>query len=271
MRIGCCVNMIAGDAQHIGINWVEHLAKTGYDYVELPLSQMMDLQEDDFEALVKRVEKSGISCEVCNNFFPGSLRLTGADIDMDKIGDYVERALDRALRLGALRIVFGSSGAKNVPDGFPMEKAYHQIVDVLKLVDDKINNRDILIVIEPLCRQESNIINLVSEGERLVKDVDRKHIRLLADFYHITMEQEPVAHMEAAGDYLHHCHIANPVGRIFPALSDGADYISFFRALVHIGYADRVSIEAYASDVPVELGSALKAVQIKWQEALSSE
>ena len=42
------------------------------------------------------------------------------------------RAIKRASQLGAKVIVFGSSGAKNVPDGFDMEKAFEQVVFVLK-------------------------------------------------------------------------------------------------------------------------------------------
>ena len=40
-------------------------------------------------------------------------------------------ALDRAARLGAVKAVFGSSGARNVPFGFPRTEAAKQLCEVL--------------------------------------------------------------------------------------------------------------------------------------------
>ena len=48
--------------------------------------------------------------------------------------DYVNRALNRAKSLGVQYVVFGSGKAKYVPDGYPLEKGYLQIVELLKLI-----------------------------------------------------------------------------------------------------------------------------------------
>jgi len=51
---------------------VEALAEIGYDYIELSLSDLTALPEPAFASLVERVNRSGIRCEACNNFFPGA-------------------------------------------------------------------------------------------------------------------------------------------------------------------------------------------------------
>lgn len=261
MRIGCCVNMVAAEPDGIGIERIETLALSGYDYVELPLAQMMALKSAAFDELVRYVESSGVPCEACNNFIPASHPITGSKVDKVKLAEYIDAALERADQLHAKSIVFGSSGAKNVPQGFSMEKAWEQIVETLRLVADKIGERDIAIAIEPLCRLESNIVITAQEGLRLAQQVKSERIRLLIDYYHLTVEKEDQTIIEKAKDYLQHMHVANPTGRIFPQAGDGVDYREFISNLKKAGYDSRISIEAFTDDFAAHAPMALKVVR----------
>lgn len=261
MRIGCCVNMVASTPDGIGLERLETLASIGYDYVELPLAQMMALGSPQFDRLVSIVESCGVPCEACNNFIPADHRITGDRVDSEVLSGYFDEALERASRLGAKRIVFGSSGAKNVPQGFPMERAWQQIVDTLRLVSEKIDGRDIIIVIEPLCRLESNIITTGQEGLQLAREVDRPNIRLLLDYYHLVIENEDQIIIEKAGGYLQHIHLANPDGRIYPGGNDGVDYRTFIATLKNSGYDGRISIEAYTDDFAARATEALQTIR----------
>lgn len=261
MRIGCCVNMVATAPDGIGMERLETLAASGYDYVELPLAQMMELSPAKFNELAGYIQSSGIPCEACNNFIPASHPITGDKVDTVKLGEYIDEALERAAMLGAKSIVFGSSGAKNVPQGFPLERAWEQIVETLRLVDAKIGNRDIRIAIEPLCKLESNIVVNAHEGLKLAKDVNREKIRLLIDYYHLMMEKEDMSIIEKARDYLQHIHLANPSGRVYPLAGDGVDYRRFIGNLKNAGYDSRISIEAFTDNFEVHAPGALLAVR----------
>ncbi|MCL2865446.1 MAG: sugar phosphate isomerase/epimerase [Lachnospiraceae bacterium] len=248
IKIGCCTNMVAEDSAGIGIDRIEKLAELGYDYIELPLAQMMQLNDKDFAKLSTRVEQSGIPCLACNNFFPATMQLTGSETTpTDALKAYIEKALIRAEHIGAKSIVFGSAAAKNVPNGFPYETARNQIVAILKLVSDCIGEKNISIAIEPLNQRESNIIITASDGLALLKAVNRPNIRLLVDFYHMSLESEAVSIIPAAKDYLQHMHLANPNGRIWPKHNDGGNYDSFLRALKEAAYDGCVSIEAFSN------------------------
>lgn len=54
MRFGCCLNMIAKGPDGTGIEYIEALAKAGFDYAELPLAEMMALPDGQFQELVRR-------------------------------------------------------------------------------------------------------------------------------------------------------------------------------------------------------------------------
>ncbi len=116
----------------IGSAIVERLADLGFDYIELSLADLAALPEGEFARIVSRVGRSGIGCEACNNFFPPRIRLTGPEARLGEALAYAGKAIERAARLGASIIVFGSSGAKNVPAGFSKEEAWKQIVELLR-------------------------------------------------------------------------------------------------------------------------------------------
>lgn len=71
MRIGYCTNLIATQIDGTGSEWIEKGQENGFDYVELPLAQMVDLKDEEFSSLKERVGSSGLKCEACNNFFLG--------------------------------------------------------------------------------------------------------------------------------------------------------------------------------------------------------
>lgn len=264
MKIGCCVNMIATQPDGTGIEFVERLARFGYDYVELPLAEIMALPEKEFQTFSEKLKKSGIPCETCNNFFPKTARLTGENVDLPAVLKYAEHALSRAESLGAKIVVFGSGGAKNVPDGFSMEDGYRQVVTLLRHLSPLAQKHGITIVIEPLRKAECNLINTFAQGCRLAQDVGKEYenICVLVDFYHLSEEQEPVQNLLLQGEeYLRHVHFACSHGRRYPERPDEDNYQPFLDALKAVKYNSRISIEAYTKDFERCAPLALKLLQ----------
>lgn len=269
MKIGCCSNMLArvtdqtGNEQidrilRTGIDFLERIADAGFDYIELPLAQLMMLDEAAFEKVAARVHASGLACEVCNNFFPTTIRLTGVHVDEEEIDEYVTAALHRARTIGAGIVVFGSGPAKNVPYGFPLEEGYHQVVSMLKRINPIAQREQVTIVIEPLRRQECNLINTYAEGCQLARDVDGSHIQVLVDYYHLATEREPARNIMEGRRYLRHVHYARLAGRGFPSTIDDTLNEEFFQALREIGYQGRMSLEAYTDHFDREARVALE-------------
>jgi len=247
VRIGYCTNLIATQIDGTGSEWIEKGKESGFDYVELPLAQMVDLDDEKFCSLKEKLSLSSLTCEACNNFFPASIRLTGNSVDYKKIDEYLDKALGRAAQLGVKVIVFGSPKSKNVPEGYPMDKAWSQLVDLLKTIDPLVRAKGITVAIEPLCKLESNIINTATDGLRLSRAVDRENIKLLVDYFHLVMEKEDPEILLRAGSYIRHIHFANPAGRVYPIeIEDG--YIRFMNLLKRVGYEGRISVEAYTKD-----------------------
>jgi D-psicose/D-tagatose/L-ribulose 3-epimerase len=260
MRFGCCGSMISPTTDPVGIEVVELLAQIGFDYIELSLADLAALPGTAFAVLRRRIERSGIRCEACNNFFPPRVRLTGNDARLPAALEYATATMDRAFSLGARIVVFGSSAAKNVPSGFPIGAAWRQIVELLQHLGPLAAPRDITIAIEPLNQTESNIVNRAAEGLRLVREVNHPNIQLLVDYYHLSMEQESPEIILEAGPAVRHLHFAQVVGRAFPREQD-ENSTRFFDCLRRIHYDGRCSVEAYTRDFAADAPRALQTLK----------
>ena len=237
----------------VGLQGLETAKAAGFDYVEFGVSEIAALSDADFDAALERVKQVGIPTPNANLFLPGSIRLTGPQAtDPEQQMAYVKKAFARLNRLGVKIVCFGSGGARRVPEEFPKEEAFKQLVDFGKRIAPEARANGITVVIEPLRAQETNIINTAAEGFALVKAVSDPNFELLIDFYHLASEKEDPAIILQAREHIRHLHMANPLGRVFPLKWDEFDYAPFFANLRKIGYAGRISIEASSRDIPTE-------------------
>lgn len=255
MRFGSCGNLTATGADKTGIETIEKLKAYGYDFIELPLSEFMDLAEDQQQEIIKRVDRSGLKSEVVNNFFPRKMKLTGPEADIERIRRYYKKALPLAKRLGAEYVVFGSPFAKSYPLGFEKSAAMQQLTALTAEVDLFAAENGLRILIEPIHSFESNLINTFAEGVALCKSINLKATDVLIDFYHMTRDHEsPEILLQYGAEYLRHVHFACPFlpgegERVFPLNADEwPAYREFASILKRIQYQGRISIEARTSD-----------------------
>lgn len=257
-RFGCCANMIATPTDPLGLENLPHISELGFDYVELSLRHLVVLGSSDRSDLERRLARAGIACEACNNFFPAEVRLTGPDADLAAARRYAENALAVASTLGAKVVVFGSSGARNVPAGFPIPAARRQLLDLLIALAPAAERHGVTIALEHLCRAESNILNTLAEARALADEVAHPNVRLLVDAYHARCENVPPGTVAELGSRIAHAHVAEGRDRQFP--SGGDPFLAeFFRELRSAHYAGRISIEAFTRNFVADGARGLSA------------
>ncbi len=247
VRIGICVDPDRFEAAQAA----------GFDYVEINASKTAALDEAEFGQLAARVKAMRIPVAAANVFIPAAIKLVGPEVDKARQEAYVASTLGRLKTLGVSVLVLGSGGARRVPDGFSRDEAFAQLVDFCRRIAPVARRNGITIAVEPLRRQETNILNTASEGLALVKAVDRREIRLLVDYYHLSEEGERAEVLQEAGSLLVHTHIANPAGRVYPLDPGESNYGPFFANLCAIGYTGRLSVEASTKDFAADAPKAL--------------
>jgi D-psicose/D-tagatose/L-ribulose 3-epimerase len=231
---------------------LEKAKAAGFDYVEVGVRNFARLDDAKWTEYQAKHKAVGIPTPVANNFIPSELKVVGPEVDKAKQDEYVAQAFDRAKVLGIKTIVFGSGGARKVPDGFSQDEAWKQLVEFAKRIAPEAKKRGIVVAVEPLQKGETNTINTAAEGLKWVKAVNHPNFQLMVDFYHLSLENEDPAILVSAKKNIKHIHIANPAGRLFPMSADEFDYSKFFDALKKAGYKGGVSVEGRSQDFATE-------------------
>jgi D-psicose/D-tagatose/L-ribulose 3-epimerase len=244
---------------------LEAAKAAGFDYVELSTSEIAGLSDADFEQAVARVQQAGLPVPATNLFLPAAIKVTGPAVDREQQMAYVRKAFARLQRLGTQIVVFGSGGARQVPDGFPKDQAFQQLVDFGRRIAPEARARGITVAIEPLRHEETNIINSAAEGLGLVNAIEDANFQLMVDFYHLASEKEDPAIVLRAATHIRHLHVANPSGRVFPRKWDEFDYAPFFAALQKIGYDQRISVEGSTQDLAADAPQAITLLRRAFQ------
>lgn len=247
-----------GASRRVAVGYCTRLAgladakAAGFDYAELNTTEIAGLSDADFGQAVSTAASVGLPTPAANVFLPATLRVTGPDIRPDEQLSYVRKTFDRLQRLGVVIVVFGSGGARRVPEGFDQGTAFDQLVAFGRRIAPEARQRGITVAVEPLRREECNIINTAAEGLRLATAIGDPGFQLMIDFYHLASEHEDPDVVLRARDHIRHLHMANPQGRVFPREWSEFAYAPFFDRLRAIGYDARISVEASTRAIAVD-------------------
>ncbi len=237
MKFGVCVGT--------DIEKMKIIKNLGFDYAE---SHCQEIAKKD-KAYLDEMMATDLPVVAANCFI--GMRIIGEEKDEDSIREYLAKLFENASYLGIKYLVFGSSGARRIPDGMSLEEGRKQIVDFLKNeVVPFAEKYSIIVAIEPLRPEECNAINTVFDGVEAAKAVDSPYVKVLADVAHMYVQNESMESLLEYKDWVVHAHTSNPdpdnsldCKRIFPAENDEFSQASFVESLKAIG-VEHCSIEA---------------------------
>ncbi len=244
----------------IGITGIENAAaaEMGYDYLEVNASSLALLPEGEFEKELAAIQSCGLPAECANVLFRDIRLLT--EEGGKQAEAYLRGAFERLRRIGVRLVVFGSGGARRKPEGMSFAEGWRRLRDVTSLIGSVAGEYGMQIAIEPLCREEANMVNTVVEGAALASAVDLPNVWVLADSYHMFKDGEPLENLRTVGR-LSHVHVALRDGRSFPTYAENQMRL-FMNELHAIGYDGRITIEANTRCFAQEGPLALKTLRM---------
>lgn len=244
MKIGVC----ATDPRQ----W-KAVAENGYDYIEMAFFLIANATDEEFEGMKKAQAEAGIPVEACMGYFPGGFTLyafdplTGKGADFSavetRVREYSEKGFSRATQLGVKVVVIGSGAARRVPDGMERNDAERQFARVLKICGEVASKYGASVVIEPLNKNETDIVNTLEDALKIRAMVNNDNVFVLNDFYHSNLESESLDWIAKAGDLLRHVHICDFERNCPTYEKDADDLIPCVQALKNAGYDARISYE----------------------------
>lgn len=226
-------------------------ADTGYDGVELaPFTLADDVRKVPPErrrAVRSAAEDRGLEIIGLHWLLvtPKGLYMNHPDSEVrDKTVDYLIALANFCADLGGDRMVIGSPKQRNVCKGTTYEQAWEWARETFERVLSVAEERGVSLCLEPLARAETDFVTTVTEGLRMVRQIDSPNFRVHLDVKAMCDEGRPLGDIIREADgFVGHLHV-NDANRNGPGWGD-TDYAPIVDALQAIGYDDYASVEVF--------------------------
>lgn len=176
------------------------------------------------------------------------LSLTSADEAVrGKAVAFVRRVMDFAATFAAPAIIGSMQGRADGAVTKPVGLRY--LGNALFKLDEHAADLGVTLLYEPLNRYETNLVNTLADGVSLLAGLGTANVRLLADLFHMGIEEASLADaVRAAGRHVGHVHFADSNRR-----AAGMGHTAFgpvVAALREVGYAGYLSAEVFPLPAP---------------------
>jgi sugar phosphate isomerase/epimerase len=213
----------------------------GYDGTELMVLNPDHVDRDEVERLSREY---GIEIPViCTGEVYGQERLCFMDPNESVRREAVRRTkriIDFASSFGAQVNIGRLRGRLFVET--PQEKSLGWMYAAFEDVTDYAAERGVTMILEPVAQIFCNNINSTQEGIEVVRKVGREHFRLMADIFHMNLEDKSMEKgFRDAKPYLTHIHVCDS-NRLAPGRGN-FDFKRIIEMIKNIGYSGYISAE----------------------------
>ena len=155
---------------------------------------------------------------------------------------FIRSIIDVAGSLGAPAIIGSMQGRA---DGADRAAALGYLCEALEELGEHARQYQVPLIYEPLNRYETNMVNTIAAGVQLLDRLTTKNVALLADLFHMNIEEVDIAAALRAGKgRIGHVHFVDSNRR--PAGMGHIDFAPIAQALRAIDYGGFASAEALA-------------------------
>jgi D-psicose/D-tagatose/L-ribulose 3-epimerase len=222
----------------------------GFDGVEIAVENPADIDP----AFVKtQLDRQGLVCTSVCACFPPDRDLRGTPAQQRATIVYLRRLVDIADVLDTdivMGPLYSATGRAEAVPAAEYRRQWRTVRDHLKTICASAEARGKIICLEPLNRFETDFLNTVDQGLRMIGEVNSPALKLLLDTFHMNIEEKnPADAIRRAGRHVGHIH-ASASDRGTPG-NDHVDWPEIAKALRDIRYQGAVVIESFTPDVKV--------------------
>jgi D-psicose/D-tagatose/L-ribulose 3-epimerase len=227
----------------------KNFKRWGYEAVEILLE---DPAHIDPQHVKRELNRNKL---VCGSICAGMSRerdLRGSRRSQQTGVKYMCQLLDRMVELDCPVLggpVYSCVGRAEAVGRKEYRDQWRTVVKNLKVVTKYAEERGRLVCLEPLNRFETDFINTMEQGLRMIEDVGSPALKLHLDTFHANIEEKFQGEaIRRAGRHLGHIHACGS-DRGTPG-NDHTDWRDIATALKEIKYQGDIALEAVTLDVP---------------------
>jgi len=214
----------------------------GFDAVELFAASADAVDSDELARLLDEHDVKLAAVGTGAGRVLQGLHLASPDKEIrQKARDFISGMIEFGARFGAPAIIGSMQGC--LAEGIRRGQALAWLAEGLLELGSNAADCGVNLIFEPLNRYETDLINRLGDGVELIKSLSCTNIFLLADFFHMSIEEESIVDaIREAGDYIGYVHFVDSNRR-----AAGMGHINLAevaQALSEIGFDGYASAEA---------------------------
>ena len=236
-------------------------AELGFDGVEFNLLDSEQLDQGEILKEVRDLKLEVAAFGTGQSYFQDNLSLadTRAKVQ-NRVRERLRGHIRFASKLGAKVILGSIRGKLDTQSKESQEAGYRIAVDAVRELATYANQFDVLLVIEPINRYETNFLNTIQETLAFINAVGHPNVGLLADTFHMNIEEPSMSDSLKSGrNLLRHVHFADS-NRYAPGMGH-IDFAELIRSLKEMGY------NGYASGEIIPVPDSYVAAK-RWMDTI---
>ncbi len=158
---------------------------------------------------------------------------------------YFHELIDFCGDLGGSYMIFGSPKQRNTK-GVSVAEAGKYLAEGLAAVADHAQRRGVKILIEPLGKRMTDVVNTMAEASELARRVDHPAVQGMFDFNNTPNETEPFdVLIRKHYERICHVHVQEQGGKHLGTGAAVNDYVKAFQTLKDLKYDKWISLEVF--------------------------
>jgi sugar phosphate isomerase/epimerase len=219
-----------------------HASELGYDAIELFAPGPDAVSRESLSGLLSAHELNLAAVGTGAGWVKHKLFLTSPEPGVRRQAiEFVKSMIDFGGPHGAPAIIGSMQGRWG--DGVTRVHAIEWLKEALTDLGEHARQYGIPLIYEPLNRYETNLITTEAAGVELLRSLQTDNVRLLADLFHMNIEEADIATgIRDGGEFIGHVHFVDSNRR--PAGCGHIDFAPIIESLIAIGYSGYLSAEA---------------------------
>ncbi len=239
------------------LSWTEQcriVGDAGYEGVEIAAFTLVkegvhEIGPAGRKEMVSVMRNAGIECVGLHWLLappPKGLHFTTPDVTVRRrTVAYLDELIDFCGDLGGSYMIFGSPKQRNAK-GITIEEAKNHFAEGLAAVADHAQQRGVKILVEPLGKRTTDVVNTMAEAMELVQRVNHPAIQGMFDFNNTPHETEPFdVLLRKYYERIYHVHVQEQGGKHLGTGTAVNDYVKAFQTLKDLRYDKWVSLEVF--------------------------
>lgn len=232
-------------------------AELGFDAIEIFAPAADTVDRDELNQLLEQYKLKVAAVGTGAGMVKHGLSLSDPDSDRRKAArDFVKQMIDFGGAFNAPAIIGSMQGKWGGRTN--LDEALAFLREALNELGEYAAQHGVPLIYEPLNRYETNLIKTVADGVDFLKTLSTDNVKLLADLFHMNIEEANLADAIRAGaGYIGHVHFVDSNRQ--PTGQGHMDFEPIANALKEINYSGYLSAEAFP--LPDSDTAAVKTIE----------